>query len=275
MPLYMDIHSLDGAVTFEDVGKAHQADLQTQGGYDVSYLRYWVDGQQGKIFCLVEAPDADAAATVHREAHGLVAERSTKCRRGHETLRTLAVASTSVVLLVGQAVRRVRAPQHEPPAASITGPTRSATAKYHSLTAADKDGYSILADTAAESPASPNRRWAPWGVHYVKGDLVKNPMIDPKHPEALVYAPDQHGGLHLAALEYVVIKSDWDASQPGRQAWESEVGSSSTADALRTRVQLHRRTQPVRPATVLLAARLGLEGQPRRDLRDVEPQRPL
>ena len=51
------------------------------------------------------------------------------------------------------------------------------------------------------------------GVHYVKGDLVKNPMIDPKHPEALVYAPDQHGGRHLAALEYVVIKSDWDANQ--------------------------------------------------------------
>jgi hypothetical protein len=73
MPLYMDIHSLDGAVTFEDVGKAHQADLQTQADYDVSYLRYWVDGSHGKIFCLVEAPDPNAAATVHREAHGLVA----------------------------------------------------------------------------------------------------------------------------------------------------------------------------------------------------------
>jgi hypothetical protein len=50
MPLYMDVHSLDGAVTFEDVGKAHQADLKTQGSYDVSYLRYWVDGKHGKIF---------------------------------------------------------------------------------------------------------------------------------------------------------------------------------------------------------------------------------
>jgi hypothetical protein len=48
MPLYMDVHSLDGAVTFDDVDKAHQADLQTQRGYDVSYLRYWVDGQHGK-----------------------------------------------------------------------------------------------------------------------------------------------------------------------------------------------------------------------------------
>jgi hypothetical protein len=82
MPLYMDVHSLDGAVTFEDVGKAHQADLQTQGGYDVSYLRYWVDGKRGKIFCLVEAPTADAAATVHREAHGLVAEEIYEVQEG-------------------------------------------------------------------------------------------------------------------------------------------------------------------------------------------------
>ena len=82
MPLYMDVHSLDGAVTFEDVGKAHQADLKTQGSYDVSYLRSWVDGKHGKIFCLVEAPDADAAATVHREAHGLVAEEIYEVREG-------------------------------------------------------------------------------------------------------------------------------------------------------------------------------------------------
>ena len=82
MPLYMDVHNLDGEVGFEDVGKAHQADLQTQGSYDVSYLRYWVDGKHGKIFCLVEAPNPDAAATVHREAHGLVAEESYEVQEG-------------------------------------------------------------------------------------------------------------------------------------------------------------------------------------------------
>ena len=74
MPLYMDVHSLDGPVTMEDVKKAHAADLEHQGDHDVSYLRYWVDEAQGKIFCLVEAPDAEAANTVHREAHGLVAD---------------------------------------------------------------------------------------------------------------------------------------------------------------------------------------------------------
>ncbi len=74
MPLYMDVHNLGSPVTMDDVAKAHAADLEAQGNHDVSYLRYWVDEAQGKIFCLVDAPDADAAHAVHREAHGLVAD---------------------------------------------------------------------------------------------------------------------------------------------------------------------------------------------------------
>jgi hypothetical protein len=31
--------------------KAHQADLQTKGSHDLSYLRYWVDEQHAKTFC--------------------------------------------------------------------------------------------------------------------------------------------------------------------------------------------------------------------------------
>ena len=74
MPLFMDVHSLGDGVTLEDVAKAHAADLATEGAHDVHYLRYWVDEPGGHIFCLVEAPDAEAANTVHREAHGLVAD---------------------------------------------------------------------------------------------------------------------------------------------------------------------------------------------------------
>jgi hypothetical protein len=74
MPLYMDVHSIDGGVSVEDVAQAHRADLQTEGPHDVRYLRYWVDEQQGKVFCLVEAPSPEAAADVHREAHGLLAD---------------------------------------------------------------------------------------------------------------------------------------------------------------------------------------------------------
>jgi hypothetical protein len=82
MPLFMDVHEIAGGVTVDDVAKAHQADLAVQGDHDVNYLRYWVNEEQGKIFCLVEAPSADAANTVHRDAHGLVADAIFEVREG-------------------------------------------------------------------------------------------------------------------------------------------------------------------------------------------------
>src|SRR5215831_16953517 len=74
MALYMDVHHLTDPVTMGDVAKAHAADLETQDAHGVHYLRYWVDEKNAKVFCLVDAPDAETAATVHREAHGLVAD---------------------------------------------------------------------------------------------------------------------------------------------------------------------------------------------------------
>lgn len=74
MPLFMDVHNIEGGVSAADVVKAHEADLATQGQHGVNYKSYWVDEKAGKIFCLVEAPNAEAAHTVHREAHGLVAD---------------------------------------------------------------------------------------------------------------------------------------------------------------------------------------------------------
>ena len=73
MPLYMDMHTVPGA-TPDDVRQAHEADLATQEKHGVKYLKYWHDPNAGKIFCLVDAPNAEAAAAVHREAHGLVAD---------------------------------------------------------------------------------------------------------------------------------------------------------------------------------------------------------
>ena len=82
MPLFLDVHTIAGGVSVDDVAKAHVADLAVQGGHDVHYQRYWVDEAQGKIFCLVDAPDAEAAAAVHREAHGLVADEIYRVQEG-------------------------------------------------------------------------------------------------------------------------------------------------------------------------------------------------
>jgi Protein of unknown function (DUF4242) len=74
MATYMDVHTLGPGVALADVAKAHQADLQAQGQHGVDYQRYWVNEAEGKVFCLVEAPSAEAAKAVHREAHGLVTD---------------------------------------------------------------------------------------------------------------------------------------------------------------------------------------------------------
>jgi len=72
--MFMDVHNIEGGVAEGDVANAHQADVDLQAKYGVEYKRYWVDEKAGKIFCLVEAPDAETASRVHREAHGLVAD---------------------------------------------------------------------------------------------------------------------------------------------------------------------------------------------------------
>jgi class 3 adenylate cyclase len=73
MPVYMDIHEFPGGLTREEVEKAHAQDLAIQEKYGVAYRKYWVNEKAGKIFCFVDAPNAEAAHCVHREAHGLVA----------------------------------------------------------------------------------------------------------------------------------------------------------------------------------------------------------
>jgi hypothetical protein len=74
--LFLDVHELgQGKVKAQAVADAHKKDLAIEGKHDVDYKAYWVDEKQGKIYCLAEAPSADAAKTVHAEAHGLLADR--------------------------------------------------------------------------------------------------------------------------------------------------------------------------------------------------------
>ena len=82
MPLYMDIHNKVDGLTAEAVKHAHEADLQTQGKYGVDYRQYWFDEDSGKVFCLVHAPNPEAAAQVHREAHGLEADQIIEVQQG-------------------------------------------------------------------------------------------------------------------------------------------------------------------------------------------------
>lgn len=82
MPLFIDEHEHVPGLTAEALAKAHAADVTVGPKYNVKYLRYWFDESTGKVFCLAEAPSVEAANAVHREAHGLLADRVIEVQEG-------------------------------------------------------------------------------------------------------------------------------------------------------------------------------------------------
>ena len=82
MPLFMDTHKKVDGLTAEAVTGAHAMDLAVQEKHDVKYLQYWFNEGTGRVHCLVDAPSAEAAQQVHREAHGLVADEIVEVSEG-------------------------------------------------------------------------------------------------------------------------------------------------------------------------------------------------
>src|SRR5262245_18487697 len=85
--LYMDVHDLD-SVTAEAVAGAHQKDLAVQDQYGVNFIRYWVDEENAKVYCLAEAPNAGAVSEAHAHAHGLVPQSVHEVTPGAEVAET-------------------------------------------------------------------------------------------------------------------------------------------------------------------------------------------
>lgn len=82
MPLFLDIHKHIPGLTKEGAEGAHQKDLATQHKHDAQYLKYWFNDETGAVFCLVQAPNKEAAIRVHQEAHGLVADEIIEVEEG-------------------------------------------------------------------------------------------------------------------------------------------------------------------------------------------------
>lgn len=72
MPMFMDRHE-NVEATAQELADVHLMDLDVQDKYGVRYLTYWFDQNSKRAFCLVDAPSAEKAVDVHREAHGVLA----------------------------------------------------------------------------------------------------------------------------------------------------------------------------------------------------------
>lgn len=70
MPRFLDVHTGADGITADELAELHKKDLAVQSDHGVRYIKYWYDAATGRIFCLSEAPNKEAALAVHRDAHG-------------------------------------------------------------------------------------------------------------------------------------------------------------------------------------------------------------
>lgn len=223
MPLFMDVHSLGDSVTMDDVAKAHQADLATQGAHGVSYLRYWVDEGKGQIFCLVEAPDSGPRTRSTARPTDWWPMPSTRSRRAADMgLRTATRIAAGVVTGVAAAALAMpsAASAHDGGGDSTHGPAKthghtSKLAELREATAAFRSGpggawttqvFDLAGITCIEDPHGTGDM----GIHFVDvGNLIDG-GISRLAPEALIYEPGSGGSLTLVGAEYLVFADAWD-----------------------------------------------------------------
>jgi hypothetical protein len=87
---------------------------------------------------------------------------------------------------------------------------RVATAKYHSVVAAEAAGYGDPGLPCFENPDTGQGM----GFHLVNGGLLNDHgALSRTHPEALVYEV-RDGSLKLVAVEYLMLMSDWHSEDP-------------------------------------------------------------
>ncbi|GGM03785.1 guanylate cyclase [Streptomyces fumigatiscleroticus] len=68
MARFMDIHHGMKGITADQLEEAHRADLAVEKEEGVHFMRAWADPESGTVFCLSEAPSAEAVQRVHERA---------------------------------------------------------------------------------------------------------------------------------------------------------------------------------------------------------------
>jgi Protein of unknown function (DUF4242) len=68
MAKFMDVHTSMVGVTNEALAAAHQADLDIQDEEKVTFHQAWADPKTGHVFCLSDAPSAEAVQRIHERA---------------------------------------------------------------------------------------------------------------------------------------------------------------------------------------------------------------
>ncbi|MFD7405223.1 SCO4226 family nickel-binding protein [Streptomyces sp. NPDC059866] len=68
MAEFMDVHHDMRGITADQLREAHRADLAIEGEEGVHFKQAWADPDSGVVYCLSEAPSAEAVQRIHERA---------------------------------------------------------------------------------------------------------------------------------------------------------------------------------------------------------------
>ena len=132
---------------------------------------------------------------------------------------------------------------------------RQATERFQDVEVAKAEGYALQFGCVSGSESGA------MGMHFVNGALVGDGELDPTRPEIVIYEPMPNGKLKLIGADFLVLADAWNAKHAAPPEMKGQL------------FHLFEVAEPFRASHVLHAARVGVEGQPDRRVRELAPER--
>jgi len=95
---------------------------------------------------------------------------------------------------------------------------RAGTAQFHRIDVAHDAGYTVeVIDRNHLACIDDPNGTGGMGIHFLNPTLLDG-QVDAATPELVIYEPTKNGGMRLVAVEYLTLKSVWDAAHGGPNA---------------------------------------------------------
>jgi hypothetical protein len=87
---------------------------------------------------------------------------------------------------------------------------REATERFKDVHVAEAEGYQLQFGCVSGSD------FGAMGLHYVNGAIVSSGVLDPAHPQIVIYEPTNDGKLRLIGADFLVFANKWNARHAGQ-----------------------------------------------------------
>jgi hypothetical protein len=86
---------------------------------------------------------------------------------------------------------------------------REANDRFRDVNQAEAEDYTLMFGCVSGGD------FGAMGLHYVKGAYIGDDVLDPTHPEIVIYEATPSGRLKLTGVDFLVFADVWEAKHPG------------------------------------------------------------